>query len=166
MQNQINMCRNIYIFLLLIIFSSGISCKEELKEKNAMKAKISLSQQKVNDPHDMEIKVILINTGAQDLKLWLLSMNYPSLYIEVKDASGKIIGNIPPSVPPENAEETNIRVLKPGDSLHYTTTGIPVSDSFLKKGIYQVRCNTELPGGEEGKEQFILQSDWVPVEIE
>jgi len=157
------MRQSAFLCLLITVLTAGSSCGE-YSTKKKVKAELSISHGPSKEADDIEIKTTLTNTSGQELKPNLLAMDYPSLYLEIRDPSGKVINNIPAAVPPANTGEQV--TLKPGERLEFTARGFPVSDELVKKGRYTIRCTVQLPCGQDGKEKLSLESEWIAVEIE
>lgn|GEM_PF-5441742 len=152
----------ICIYILAVGCNNPNSVNEESLE-SVIKTELRILHRDVKDPDDLLIKITVLNKGNRDVMLWPQTMEYPPVFIEIKDSENVVIHNVPPPVPPSD-KGTHV-ILKPGDSLNSSVNGLPVSRSAVQNGTYFIRCNSQLPCGKDGDEKLTLQSDWVSIQI-
>jgi hypothetical protein len=120
----------------------------------------------VADVRELEIDVTLRNAGAAPLRVNILHFDYGPVVLRLRDAGGKTIPMMPPSVPPLDDGETGRALLAPGEMKHFYYYAGRLLDAPLPRGRYAVCFKVLLTAGPGGCDWAgELASSWVPFEV-
>jgi hypothetical protein len=129
---------------------------------SAMNVVLTLDSTEVHDAQSLAIHARLTNQSPAPLVLNTLGLDFPSIVLEVLDASGKRVPTLPPPVPPEDDGKVGRKTLAKGESLRLDFTGNSLFSGALAPGEYRLRYFfRETREGQSQDWEGELASDWV-----
>lgn len=128
-----------------------------------MKVELKLSPACVADVNELTVTAHVRNTGTTSVRLNTLLLPYPSLMLQVRDATGKRVPLGPPPVPPGD-DGSGRHELAPGQELTFEYGNpfgaAPAPGEYEMRFFHEVRSTRET-----GDWRGTLESGWLPFEV-
>lgn len=122
-------------------------------QESSLQTTIQLAEARVADAKKLKATVTITNAGSAPSTVNLLLAPYPSVALEVRDASGQPVPKSPPPVPPIDSGQGQ-KTLAPGESVSFDYAGSQLFGMRLAAGAYELRFRV----GD-------LASDWARFEV-
>jgi hypothetical protein len=133
------------------------------QQESPLQTTIELAQPRVDSARNLQATVTLTNAGSEPATVNLLLAPYPSVAIEVRDASGNPVPKGPPPVPPVDSGQA-LRTLAPGESVKLDYKGATLFGSAPPPGRYELRFRVRTgPAANQWTGELV--SPWVAFEV-
>jgi hypothetical protein len=132
---------------------------------NGLEVDFSVLAPEITSIQEFAARVVMTNRGSAGLRLNCLLLNRPRVLLKVRHITGL---PVPPGLlgfPPRDDGEVGRKVLKPGEFVTYSYTGLQYFSSELAPGKYQVRFVYENTLPQHGDWTGRVETEWVDFEV-
>ena len=132
---------------------------------NQLEVEFSVQTPVISSIEELAARVVMTNKGSTNLRLNCLLLDRPRVLLKVRHVAGLPVPSGLLGFPPRDDGEVGRKVLKPGEFVTYSYTGLQYFSSELAPGKYQVRFVYENTLPQHGDWTGRVETEWVDFEV-